>query len=1042
MTSVTSYAKAENGTGAITDTLTYDITGNVVTESSSCCQLRNYTYTSEYQFAYPEIITSGSGSTQLANSAIYDFDTGAIRSSTDQNNQTTTLHYYPESLRLYETVRPDGGITDIIYFGDQLFADPDAEHQHSAVMSVTTLDEQRTVRSWRFSDGAGQMVRTFGEAVGQGHTGARFYEYDAMGRVSRVSNPYYAPYSTATAINPTGYWTSYAYDPLGRVNQVTLADSNVIQTTYSDTATTVTNQANNQRRQILDALGRVVELDEPNSAGTLDQATFYQYDALDNLVKITQGTEQQRSFKYDSLSRLTYERQVEQDAPHFQADTLTGNNYWSKRIEYNSDGLVTNSWDARNVRTSASYDGLNRLSQITYTGETSPITPTVTYTYDEQRAGYFNRGALTTIATSAVTGATSDVPQTIKAFDYDRMGRVQSQRQTIGATTYTVGYSYNLLGQLRSQTYPSGREVTNTYDAAARLSGISDAGQTYVNNYVYAPHGGLASETWGNGATHTISYNSRLQISQIKLAFGSVEKQRFDYAYGAVNVDTAALDTSKNTGQVAVVDGWINGVKQWQQRYAYDKLGRLSTAKELNNDQTGSQAWRSDYTYDRWGNRYQAAGQDGTPVVDGDIDKTRNRFVTVGSTLMIYDAAGNLTIDQKFRGLQYGYDSNGRMRRTDSTTGYSTAAYDGSGQRVQTFEAVQNLTRHVVYDLQGQIIADYENGSWKRDYVYNGGVLIATVPVTGSTRYVLLDHQGSARAVADSTQIVERHDYKPFGEEISSAVGLRAPAQGYGAADPVRPRFSLTERDSTGLDHALFRKLEIRSGRWTSPDPYHGSMSLDDPQSFNRYVYVRNDPLNFVDPSGLFWQLSYCYMEVKIDNEGRINFTGNEGCVYTWVNISAGSSVVPNIPGVDPQKPPRTCDELQKEITRLKNQLSRRERQIRENRGNLRATGPNSIASHQQRFRETQTTLRNALDEWNSQGCGGGLPKRIWKLATKDAPQPAPASTGIGPQRRVVNEPINGPVPQPLPNPPAVPAAAAGATIIMIILGIAWLVFS
>ena len=358
----------------------------------------------------------------------------------------------------------------------------------------------------------------------------------------------------------------------------------------------------------------------------------------------------------------------------------------------------------------------------------------------------------------------------------------------------------------------------------------------------------------GNGAVHTRAYNPRLQVSQIKLSVGGAEKQRFDYQYGEVNVDTAALDTNKNTGQVAVVDGWIDGVKQWQQRYAYDKLGRLSTAKELSNDQSGSQAWRVDYTFDRWGNRYQQSGQGGVPVADTDIDKTRNRFVTVGSTLMIYDATGNLTIDQKFRGMQFTYDANGRMRRSDAANGYATSVYDAFGFRVQTFDSLTNLTRQSVNDIFGRVVADIENSAWKRDYVYcsRSEVLLSTIESSGEKRYVLTDHQGSTRAVMNNTQIVERHDYKPFGEELGSGTGLRTPAQGYGTQNPMRLQYALTQRDSpTGLDNTWFRKLDSSAGKWTSQDPYRGSMSIADPQSFNLYSYVKNDPVNLIDPIGL-----------------------------------------------------------------------------------------------------------------------------------------------------------------------------------------------
>jgi RHS repeat-associated protein len=111
-----------------------------------------------------------------------------------------------------------------------------------------------------------------------------------------------------------------------------------------------------------------------------------------------------------------------------------------------------------------------------------------------------------------------------------------------------------------------------------------------------------------------------------------------------------------------------------------------------------------------------------------------------------------------------------------------------------------------------------------------------------------------------TSTIIARHDYLPFGAEISSGTGLRTPTQGYGAMDTNRQKYGLTERDdATGLDHTWWRKYESFSGRMTTPDPYGGSASVADPQSFNRYSYVQNDPVNFVDPTGLDWYLGDCH---------------------------------------------------------------------------------------------------------------------------------------------------------------------------------------
>jgi RHS repeat-associated protein len=101
-----------------------------------------------------------------------------------------------------------------------------------------------------------------------------------------------------------------------------------------------------------------------------------------------------------------------------------------------------------------------------------------------------------------------------------------------------------------------------------------------------------------------------------------------------------------------------------------------------------------------------------------------------------------------------------------------------------------------------------------------------------------------------TSTIVARHDYLPFGEEIYAGVGLRTATQKYAVTDKVRQRYALTERDeATGLDHTWFRKYEGFAGRWTTPDPYPGT--IGNPQTLNRYTYGNHDPINSVDPTGL-----------------------------------------------------------------------------------------------------------------------------------------------------------------------------------------------
>jgi RHS repeat-associated protein len=653
----------------------------------------------------------------------------------------------------------------------------------------------------------------------------------------------------------------YRFDSLGRVTGITSPSgdtqtptTSTVGINYVGTMTTMTDPANRQRRQVTDALGRIVRIDEPDPSGNLGtasaptQPTFYDYDVLNNLVHIGQGT-QNRYFKYDALSRLTHERQSEQDTPYNVADAQTGNNLWSRKYLYNSNGLMTDEDDARQINTHFIYDGLNRISQITY----SDTTPGVTYTYDQAHSGYYNQGRLTQVVTGPVA-----TPVTTQQFDYDRMGRVLGQTEKIGTTSYPISYLYNMAGQLTLETYPSGRMMNYAFDQAGRLSMITDGlGTTYDSGFQYAPHGGRTSETFGNTAVQTVAYNNSLQTKQVKLTMSGAEKQRYDYLYGQVNPSDGSVDTTKSTGQIARIDGYTDAVRQWDQRLSYDSLGRLSHVGEYQGGQTSQQTYQLHYDYDRWGNRYQYQQNVNVPggytaVQTTDISSSTNRFINTGATPVTYDAAGNITTDTKFRGMSYQYDANGRQTQASNInlTNPQTATYDALGQRVQTVSS--GVTRQIVYDAFGQNIAEHTGGVLSRENIYRGGELLASNETSGGLKYVLADVQGSTRAVMSGSSIIARHDYLPFGEEIPALTGWRSSGQGYGATDGIRQRYAGTERDATnGLDHTTWRKYESWSGRWTSPDPYRGSMRVGDPQTHNRYAYVSNDPANARDPSGL-----------------------------------------------------------------------------------------------------------------------------------------------------------------------------------------------
>ncbi len=168
------------------------------------------------------------------------------------------------------------------------------------------------------------------------------------------------------------------------------------------------------------------------------------------------------------------------------------------------------------------------------------------------------------------------------------------------------------------------------------------------------------------------------------------------------------------------------------------------------------------------------------------------------------------------------------------TAAGATYSYDGNSLRVK--KVLGGTT--TVYIFSGsKVVAEYLNGSLAKEYVYSGGALIA-VHDGATLKYQMSDHL-SARLITDSTgTIVAQQAHYPFGETW------------YQGAAGTKWQFTTYERDAeSGNDYAMFRYHVNRLGRFNAPDPIAGSVA--DPQSLNRYRYVRNDPVNLIDPLGL-----------------------------------------------------------------------------------------------------------------------------------------------------------------------------------------------
>ena len=128
----------------------------------------------------------------------------------------------------------------------------------------------------------------------------------------------------------------------------------------------------------------------------------------------------------------------------------------------------------------------------------------MTYSYDPAVAN--GKGEL---------GSVGNGYSTTNYTGFDGLGNVLASNQVTASQTYAFTYAYNLAGSLVSETYPSGRTVTTTYDGANRTTAVSGVWQGQTKPYAYSaaywPHGGLYYYGAGNNLVPVWNYNSRLQ---------------------------------------------------------------------------------------------------------------------------------------------------------------------------------------------------------------------------------------------------------------------------------------------------------------------------------------------------------------------------------------------------------------------------------------------------------------------------------------------------------------------------------------------------
>lgn len=711
-------------------------------------------------------------------------------------------------------------------------------YTYNSTGQITTIDGPRTdvndvTTLSYYANGSGYNsgnIHTITNALG--HT-TTYSSYNVHGLAETVTDSNGRPITRTydsrgrlKTFSVGGLITTYNYNKAGELLSIIRPGNRTITYSYDNSGrvSAVTDSAGNSITYSYDSEGRNIGEQVVDPSDALKYFSNFEYDDAGQLTKVLLPGGAEESASYDEVGSLVQfinatglQTDMDYDALQRLESIMEGTH--DTGYMYDADSNLIQVTDARGNITGYGYDDFGQLLF-----RTSPESGNTSYSYDEA-------GNLSTI---------NDALNRTVGFEYDILNRPTSQYYGDSDIVFSYDLGSNGVGKLSSITDEYGARSFSYNTLGQLTSEVRQIGtSSYTTSYSYSPETAeLGSITYPSN--HTIAYNRDTtgQVVSITLDGGTIISAITHLPFGPLASATlGSVPLTKSYDQRYNLQS-IQGGSTLDYAYTRDAAGHVTSI--TNTPTLTASSGTEEYTY----------------------NSNNNQLTEKGTTSYTYDAVGNILTDGVHT---FTYDELNRITQVEKEGQVvSQYGYDSSNRRL--FKTVGGTTTHYHYNSSGNLIAEtLADGTPLRDYIYLDGepIVLNEYQNTPGLYYYLNDHLGTPQQLVTGTgDIVWQAAYLPFGnaqllvEQVES--NIRFPGQYFDS--------------ETGLHYNWNRYYDPDTGRYISADPIGlaGGMNL--------YAYVQNNPINWIDPWGL-WQVN-------------VSVSGGTGVVGGTAGISIGSNGV------------------------------------------------------------------------------------------------------------------------------------------------------